>query len=268
MKENHKKDIPPAGIIAPLKNKRKYTHDRYIPSPSLAAFIEHYWFVQWHLPAGERFVQQTLPHPCVHLVFEANESRLVGLMTRHFARTLQGSGKVVGIKFKPGAFYCFHQQKLSALTDALHNGDGIFGKQTNTMARFISAQNDHKVIIKQIEGFLLSLNPAFYENFRIVETTVKLIQTDKLVKSVDQLCHQLGVGKRKLQRIFQRHVGVGPKWLIQRYRMFDILDFLHAENKDWNMLLSYTGYNDQSHFIKDFKRCTGLTPGQYLIANR
>ncbi len=53
---------------------------------------------------GSHQVQETLPHPSVHLVIEKDQSKVYGVVTRKFARLLENKSRAFGIKFKPGAF--------------------------------------------------------------------------------------------------------------------------------------------------------------------
>ena len=73
-----------------------------------------------------------------------------------------------------------------------------------------------------------------------------------------------GTSKRTLERLFREYVGVGPKWVIQRYRLHDAAE--HAATGkacDWADVAARLGYADQAHFIRDFKRFVGQSPAQY-----
>src|SRR5260221_1923419 len=85
--------------------QRKFQLPMYMPAPELAAFVEHHWIVRWDLRGQEPHVQQNLPHPTVHLVFERGHSRIVGLMHGKFIQRLENQGCVYGIKFRPGRLY-------------------------------------------------------------------------------------------------------------------------------------------------------------------
>jgi len=43
---------------------------RHAPAADMAVFVEHFWMVTWDLRDREPRVQETLPHPSVHLVVE------------------------------------------------------------------------------------------------------------------------------------------------------------------------------------------------------
>ena len=65
-------------------------------------------------------------------------------------------------------------------------------------------------------------------------------------------------------RQFTRYVGVSPKWVIQRYRLHEALERLERGAEVDRVELALTlGYFDQAHFVRDFKRFVGVSPGDY-----
>ena len=83
------------------------------------------------------------------------------------------------------------------------------------------------------------------------------------------MARQRGVSVRTNQRQFLEYVGVGPKWVIQRYRIQAAIDILDAERTgleevgDLTQLALDLGYFDHAHFSRDFRNVTGYTPNNY-----
>jgi AraC-like DNA-binding protein len=74
---------------------------------------------------------------------------------------------------------------------------------------------------------------------------------------------------RTLQRLFRRYVGVGPKWVLRRYRLHDGADLLaRGEAAELADLALALGYFDQAHFSREFKDQIGLTPAEYATRNQ
>src|SRR5690348_9956012 len=103
----------PRGILKQRAGEERFQLSRYLPSQDLSFFVEFYWIVRWDLRGQEPYIQETLPHPCVHLVFEPGQSMVFGVSTGKFSRQLEGKGRVFSIKFKPGAFYPFVKVPVS-----------------------------------------------------------------------------------------------------------------------------------------------------------
>jgi len=69
---------------------------------------------------------------------------------------------------------------------------------------------------------------------------------------------------RGLQRLFAEYVGIGPKWVIRRYRLREITERLAAGGPvDWAGLAAELGYADQAHLVRDFRAMVGETPTWY-----
>ncbi len=95
---------------------------------------------------------------------------------------------------------------------------------------------------------------------RIVDSVV----ADLELRSAQQLADRFGLALRGLQRLFNEFVGVGPKWVINRYRMHEAIARVQAgQPVSWAALSQDLGYFDQAHFIADFRRLAGRTPGDY-----
>ncbi len=82
--------------------------------------------------------------------------------------------------------------------------------------------------------------------------------------TVAQLADQHAVSPRTLQRAFADYVGVGPKWVLKRYRMHVAAERIAAGEVDDGVSLALDlGYFDQSHFIRDFTAQIGVPPSAY-----
>ena len=77
----------------------------------------------------------------------------------------------------------------------------------------------------------------------------------------------IGVGEGstiQLTRFLHEYVGVGPKWVIQHYRLHEAAEYAATgKPRDWADLAARLGYADQAHFIRDFKRFVGKSPTRY-----
>ncbi|WP_068314291.1 helix-turn-helix transcriptional regulator [Polycladidibacter hongkongensis] len=94
------------------------------------------------------------------------------------------------------------------------------------------------------------------------------IEADRSLLRVEQVADRFGLTVRQLQRLFQQYLGVGPKWVIERYRIFEALALLEAQDREafegsLAELAYGLGYADQAHFSRVFKRLTGEQPAHY-----
>ena len=209
-------------------------------------------------------MQETLPHPSVHLIFEKGRSRIVGVMQGKFSTFLEGKGQVFGVKFKPGAFFPYLKSPVSSLTDGHFSFMEIFGADGKSLEEKIIALDDELKKIELAENFLRERMPERDENLVVISEVVDLIIGDREITKVDDILLRLNLNKRTLQRLFRQYVGISPKWMIKRYRLHEAAEQLAAGSiRDWPKMALDCGYFDQAHFIRDFKSIVGKSPAEY-----
>ena len=177
---------------------------------------------------------------------------------------LHGKGFVFAVKFHPASFHGFYGKALTTLTNKSVDPAKIFGADFPALeANVLSAQSSAERI-NVTEAYLRGRLPAKDENVDFLNHLLPLIASDRSITRVAQLLPIYRGGMRRLQRLFNEYVGVGPKWVIARYRIHEALERVHeASVKDWVSLALDLEYADQAHFIRDFKTLVGTTPLLY-----
>ncbi|MGO4701961.1 AraC family transcriptional regulator [Dyella sp. 2RAB6] len=254
----------PRGVLHPRLPHGEFRHERRLPGAALAGLIEHYWYVAWDLRGLPPQTQETLPHPSVHLVVEPPQARLYGVHQGRFERVLEGQGCVFGIKFRPGGFRPFHTAEVARLMDSSIAARDLFGTAADRFEAAVLATTDMNEMAAAAEHLLLAHLPAPDANVERVASLVADIATDRSITAVEQLCERSALNARALQRLFKNYVGIGPKWVINRYRLHEaIAQLQQGQQADWVELALSLGYFDQAHFIRDFRALVGCTPAQY-----
>jgi AraC-like DNA-binding protein len=258
------KDERPRGILHLRAGETASGLTRYWPSADLAPLVEHYWVVRWNLP--EPRVAETVPHPCVHMVLEVDRSEVVGVMRMRFTRRLSGRGRVLGTRFRPGAFRAFMTRPVATLTGRSLRLVDVFGAsaRARTLEERALSHDDDQKAIGVVERFLRDLHPRQDEAMALAVRIAARVESDRSITRVAQLARKFGTSERALQRLFREYVGVGPKWVIQRHRLLEAAArAAKARAVDWSDLALELGFADQAHFIRDFKRLVGQPPAEY-----
>ncbi len=254
----------PTGILNPGVSATKFQLQRYAPSPDLSFFVQRFWTVCWDLRGQEPYCQETIPYPCVNLVFERGDSGIFGVVTGKFDHIIEDVGGVFGIKFKPGAFYPFYQRPVVMLTDGVIPIHEVFAVNSAELEATIMSCADASGKIALAEAMLRSKLPPEDDQVALINRIVDCIIQDRSIARVEHLAERFGISKRTLQRLFSQYVGVSPKWVIKRYRLHEAAEQLATGAiVDWSGLALDLGYYDQAHFIKDFKTIVGKPPGEY-----
>ncbi|MFL6124134.1 DUF6597 domain-containing transcriptional factor [Actinophytocola sp.] len=231
---------------------RYQRHAYHEPSPELAPWVERYWEAHWDY--AEPYRQKIVPYPNVHVSFGDGRADVNGVVSGFRTRVLEGVNHVFGVAFRPGCFRPFLGAPVSTITDRVVPVAEVFGD----VPAHVDMDKD------AAEEFLLAHLPEPDARTAEAVGAVALIAADPALTRVETVADRLGVGVRGLQRLFAEYVGIGPKWVIRRYRLREVTERMAAGGEiDWAALAADLGYADQGHFIRDFKNMFGEPPTRY-----
>ena len=252
------------GVLRHSPLPGSYRHIRYAPPSALAGWVEHFWMESWEVRGPVPQIRVVLPHPCVHLVFAPGRSRIYGVQLSRFVRELKGDDRILGVKFRPGAFYPFFHKPVSRIVNTALPAQQVFPNAV-TAEKSVLACGDDQAMVDAAAQFLMACLPPLDANVDTACKIVEEIANDRCVTRVEHVTALCGLQERTLQRLFHRYVGASPRWVIKRYRVYDVLNQLTAGMPvAWAALAQDMGYFDQSHFNNDFRKLVGCAPGEYL----
>ena len=246
---------------------------RYLPSADLADRVMRYWVPVWDLPAGVSWGQQVLQYPVCLLVVSDSYAIAVGPDTGLGRVDLAGTGWAVGTMLQPATGRLLLDAPVSTLTDdrvdlasmPTLDGAGLVGAVRAVMSPDPADPQRHLSAIGLVEEQLRRLGPADEEGL-VCNDVLALLEARPDIVHVGELCEALRMTERTLQRLTTDRMGLPPKWLIQRRRLHDATLAIKQGRGDLASIAVESGYADQAHFTRDFRRFTGMTPGAYLRA--
>lgn len=256
-------------ILKPEEAARKFDLKLYAPTNALADWIEHYWTLTWDLRGHAPFSQKILSYPSINLTLENDNGAALadvyGVPSGTFTRTLTGYGECFSVKFKPGAFYPFWRESAARLTGRRIAVGELFGPAGEGLASLLADVPAAEARLAAMERFLLDLRPERDASAELAGRIVQAASTDRSLLHVEDMASRFGMSVRTLQRLFERYVGVSPKWVLQRFRLHEAAERIRQEGiQDWAELSLALGYYDQAHFTKDFKAVVGEPPETYV----
>lgn len=241
---------------------------RFEPGPRLAPYAALHWTVVWDLCGREPHHQATLPHPATHLVVEEGGAWLYGPLRERFERTLQGRGRAVGLRFRPGGLRPLLQAPVSSIRDRRLPASTLPGLDGDALTRAVEAADEIEHAVAAMEAALEPLLPSEPDpEIELADRAVALLEHDREITRVSELADRLALSVRSVQRLFADHVGVGPSWVIRRYRLHEAA--AHATEGgevDWARLAVSLGYYDQAHLVRDFTATVGTAPARYAAS--
>lgn len=257
------------GLLRPQEAAEHIDLRRYLPQPALARFVERFWAVHWDLRDREPYRVDLISHPCVNVTFTAELGGEVhGVGTSTSSHPVAGSGQVFGVKFRPGGFHAYAGRPVAMLTDRSLPLRDVFGPAADAVTDAVLATDDDGRRRELVSAFLLQRLPSADDPaYDLLVDIVATMLDDRAVTRVDQVATRYDMSARTLQRLFHRYVGVGPKWMIRRYRLHDGAEQLATGTvADPAALAVELGWFDQAHFTRDFSALIGVSPVEYATA--
>ncbi len=276
------------GIVDPATMMRFVDFARYPAGDALSGLIEWFWSVSWDLPTGAIHNQQVLNHPAGHIsigtIDDAGEpldppqGRVYGVQSGISYRKLTLAGWTAAARTSVGGLGVFLDRPARPAADKQLTFDqALPGLDATLLIAEVAAMEDNARRADRLRVALEELidrrDPSLVIEARRVTQVATLAEQDRSVCRVDQLATAAGVSIRSLQRLFDRHVGTSPSFVIRRWRIIEAAEaaLLATEQgeewRGWAAVAAELGYADQAHLVRDFGRHLGVSPSTYVARN-
>lgn len=175
----------------------------------------------------------------------------------------QGHGVVV-VAFTATGAANWLRQPLDAFANATEDLEDVLGRNAglDRLSDRLMAASGHQQRIGLVEDLLLSHLDDLRPDRQVAAAVAMIEGADAMVR-IEDIAVELGLSQSALERRFRRMVGASPRKFASLVRLQGILR-LAESGADLTTLAHAAGYYDQSHFIKDFKRFTGMAPGTFF----
>lgn len=256
-------------------------YEEFRPAEPLARYVKCVWVLE-SAAAPSADPERILPDGCTEIVFHLADpfdqhhtdgtserqplALLVGQMRRHLVIKPTGRVRVMGVRFWPGGAYPFLALPQNDIAGQVIALDAIWGAITRELHSRIAAAATPADSVRQVEQHLLA---RLADSRRLddgVMDVIGLILRSGGCVPVESLAGKMGIGLRRLDRMFNTRVGLPPKTLCRIVRFQRVFKMLEQQQtfRDWAQIALDCGYYDQSHFIKEFKAFAGTAPTSYF----
>jgi AraC-like DNA-binding protein len=249
------------------------------PGPALAPFVDCFWMRRGSVPRGDSQRARILPDGRIDILFVLGEAPrridaesgtgcfTVGTMRRAIVLDLVGEVDTFGVRFAAGAAAAFLGLPAVEITDgtvALEECWGRLALDLEERVHEVAPGERVPLVEAELETRLSRAEPP-----HLALAASSLIEKHGGGLRVSELCRTLGVGERRLRRIFADAVGLTPKEACRVARFVRAASLLRKRGGSELGRVAYrAGYYDQPHFIREFRQLGGLTPGAYLDERR
>jgi AraC-like DNA-binding protein len=123
--------------------------------------------------------------------------------------------------------------------------------------------------VRVLDDFLLQRlkkNEDRYRKTLMVAQICNFLGEDGEKIETGHLSSKLGFSERYLQKLFHEKVGLSPAALFSVFRFNKALNLVLASELSLTSVAYDCGYYDQAHFIKEFKKFTGIKPSEARLS--
>lgn len=247
-----------------------------MPSP-LAGIVSRLWYLE---ATPVRRYEKILPLPFVHLI--VNLSDPYRLFDRDGSHTLVDGAFVAGIQsdylviesptlirhvgaeFAPAGLGAVTEVPASSVTSRVRDAHDVIEGIDALGARLRTARVDPGDAIEMLTAFLEHAAAGHRRPDAVVERALAAIH-DRPDIAIGELALETRVSHRTLISLFRSATGMTPKAYAQLWRLHRFVSAVQDEPEapDWAGLAAASGFYDQPHVIRAFRRFSGWTPAEY-----
>ena len=245
------------------------------PPPYLQDYVRYYWALESSGRPDEQVHFVTIADGSPGIIFQQSPGAsfqegkqlagifMYGQTTAHTRIVSPATFSTIGVYFYPHALKSIFGMDSNELTDdcldldLFLNGKRLMERLESTSDITEKANILSECLWEQVCRHDHSLQAATrYALQRIIRSQGSI--------SMKDLRQELQVSERTLERRFQEGVGLSPTLFGRICRFQASLNQLRSQSYDKLSDIAFEQeYADQSHFIRNFKEFTGLTPFQF-----
>lgn len=193
-------------------------------------------------------------------VQEAPAHHVVGPTSGAMRVIAEGPVHVFGAGITPSGWAAITGASASAFLNRVVDAHELLGSAIDEAAEALAKAQGTVAMVEIVEAMIARLvTRARRQSSFVAQVDAWLANSHS--PEVDDLVTATGLSRRQVERRCNALYGAPPKLLARKYRALKAAVALAAHEVDASALIA-RGFYDQSHFIREVKQFTGLTPSQ------
>ena len=251
-------ELPHPGILS-RDYYENYELQCYEPPADLRPFVVHLWTQRKRLGGTLSRPLEVQTGPNIYLYSCEDTTFIQGVCSGSFKYDPTLPGVYAGVKFRPGGFHAFLGRSVAELSEKAVSAEDIFPGIGEELGSKVSSMRDAE-IVDVLEDMLRRHMPVADKNLQRITEIMELLQDDPTIENVQDVAQVVHTSERSLQMLFREYVGVSLKWVLVRRRLLAALAHASSGRITWAEIAADLGYSSQSHFTREFKQVTGISP--------
>lgn len=257
-------------------------YQEIIPGSRLKQYVKCYY--SYESDSAVAFEDTVFPSGCMEIIFNLGSGRWQTAKNEVFENTPHvelwgqivqplpirsiGQNTMLGIRFLPHGAACFLNEKADLFNHQVIDYRDVAGREANILYQHLLEAKTLQQRIVLIDTFLLQKLESIekkLDKLTVVNGAMSELKNHENIDNINNVAEKYGISSRYLQKLFLQYTGLTPKLYSKINRFQQSLKLVTKKDASLTSIAYDCGYFDQSHFIREFKSFTGLTPSGYAI---
>jgi AraC-like DNA-binding protein len=255
---------------------RDFFHAVILPCRELSGFISHFWTSRWYSGVQKSFAYHSTANTNTEIVFAFSPANGKGCApvfssaqghTDNYSRIDTGGiSEMFGVSIYSHAIpFFFEASPLGLVNQLVDLGDIM--TDVGAMTDKLAGRRDVNERVDLMTNYLKAKFRMSQRTDPAVMYAIKQIRQTRGKVSIVNLAGDVSLSQKQFTRRFKDFSGFNPK-LYSRILRFESSLSIDNESSSYADVALDLGYYDQAHFINDFRKFSGSSPGKYTPITR
>lgn len=256
-----------------------YSSKMLLPNEKLKDWIKVFWFLEGKGEGKTFHTRNILPDGCATICFVLKGTMDLtiyknGLLNKgvyiippvinsHYD-LISDDIYLIDIQLNPSIFYKLFNIPIEKMENRIYTFEDLSVNFDFFFLEEIYKVKDNKnLVYSMLNNFFIDLFNKY--NFQIDDIVYNI---NELYKdgNLDKFFKKQNLSIRQIERKTKQYTGLTPKNLSRMGRFYSVLDYIKYRqfNLEFSELAFEHKFSDQSHFIREFKSFTNLTPKKFI----
>jgi len=251
----------------------------FLPHEKLKDWIKVFWFLEGKGQGKNFYTRNILPDGCATICFVLDGYMdltiykngvikkgiyIIPPVVNSHIDTISDNINLIDVQLNPCLFYKLFNIPANQLENKIYTIDELSLDFDETfLERLYTCKNNKNVVYTMLNSFFINLFDKF--NFKSDEI---VFFVNELYKdgNLEKFYKEQNLSVRQLERKVKQYSGLTPKNLSRLGRFYSVLDYIKYRQFDleFSEIAFEYKFSDQSHFIREFKSFTNITPKKFI----
>ena len=256
------------------------TFKEILPAPALRPYIKGFYF--YASDTATPFEDIVFPSGAMEIIFNLGDGswkvrednsfyttpaiEVWGQITKPLAIRSLGKNRMPGIRFFPHSAAYFFSDNIAELNNKIIDGADLFGPVLSSLHERLLGTSDLSGRIMLLEDYLLdrlAVSEKKHAKIKFIGEIADHLKSHCNNERLTSVSIRNNISTRRLSQLFSQYTGLAPKLFSKINRFQYSLNLINAHDQKLTSIAYDAGYFDQSHFIREFKSFTGVTPTSF-----